>query len=95
MTGTGQGAKIESTSFIDERLPLKSKIAYGLSTASSNVLSGIAIGAAITFYYNIKLGLSEELVSLAWLMFAFWNAINDPLFGILSFRTIYGSLLFF
>ena len=57
----------------DERLPLKSKIAYGLSQASMTLLVGIALGSAITFYYNVKLGLSEELISLAWLLFAFWN----------------------
>ncbi|MFX1515155.1 MAG: MFS transporter [Promethearchaeota archaeon] len=72
--------------FIDERLPFKSKIAYGFAQASNSILSGIAIGAAITFYYNVKLGLSEELVSIAWLLFAFWNAANDPLFGILQER---------
>jgi GPH family glycoside/pentoside/hexuronide:cation symporter len=70
----------------DERLPLKSKIAYGLSQASSSILSGIALGSAITFYYNIKLGLSEEWISLAWILFAIWNATNDPLFGILQER---------
>ncbi len=70
----------------DERLPLRSKIAYGLSQASMSLLVGIALGSAITFYYNIKLGLSEEWISLAWLLFAFWNAINDPLFGILQER---------
>jgi GPH family glycoside/pentoside/hexuronide:cation symporter len=70
----------------DERLPFRSKLAYGLSQASINLLQIIALGSAITFYYNIKLGLSEEWVSLAWLIFAFWNAINDPLFGILQER---------
>ncbi len=70
----------------DERLPFRSKLAYGLSQASVNLLVSIALGSAITFYYNIKLGLSEEWVSLAWLIFAVWNAINDPLFGILQER---------
>ncbi|MFW9913744.1 MAG: MFS transporter, partial [Candidatus Thorarchaeota archaeon] len=70
----------------DERLPLRSKFAFGLSQASINILQVIALGSAITFYYNVKLGLSEEWVSLAWLLFAFWNAINDPLFGILQER---------
>ncbi|TFG31244.1 hypothetical protein EU527_12995, partial [Candidatus Thorarchaeota archaeon] len=76
----------EFPSNFDERLPVKSKLAFGLSQASMNILQMIALGSAITFYYNIKLGLSEELVSLAWLIFAFWNAINDPLFGILQER---------
>jgi GPH family glycoside/pentoside/hexuronide:cation symporter len=70
----------------DERLPMRSKMAFGLSQASMNLLQMIALGSAITFYYNIKLGLSEEWVSLAWLIFAFWNAVNDPLFGILQER---------
>ncbi len=70
----------------DERLPTKSKFAFGMSQASMNLLQIIALGSAITFYYNIKLGLSEELISLAWLIFAFWNALNDPLFGILQER---------
>ena len=74
------------SSNFDERLPFKSKIAYGLSQGSSSILSGIALGSAITFYYNVKLGLSEEWISLAWILFAVWNATNDPLFGILQER---------
>ena len=70
----------------DERLPVKSKIAFGLSQASINLLQIIALGSAITFYYNVKLGLSEEWISLAWLVFGIWNALNDPLFGILQER---------
>jgi len=70
----------------DERLPTKSKLAFGFTQASMNLLQMIALGSAITFYYNIKLGLSEEWISLAWLIFAFWNAFNDPLFGILQER---------
>ena len=41
----------------------------------------------ITFYYNIKLGLAAELIGLAWLIFAVWNGINDPIFGFLQDRT--------
>lgn len=76
--------KEEFTINFDERLPTKSKIAFGLSQASINILQVIALGSAITFYYNIILGLSEEWISLAWLLFAIWNALNDPLFGILQ-----------
>lgn len=76
----------ELTVNFDERLPFKSKLGFGLSQASINLLQVIALGSAITFYYNVKLGLSEEWISLAWLLFAFWNALNDPLFGILQER---------
>ena len=75
------------TKFLDERLPLKSKLAYGFTNSANGMLSGLAIGGAITLFYNVKLGLSEELVAIVWLVFAVWNAINDPLFGILQERT--------
>ncbi|NHJ14767.1 MAG: hypothetical protein EAX95_13890 [Candidatus Thorarchaeota archaeon] len=86
MEGTEESTKHEQASDFDERLPFKSKLAFGLSQASINLLQVIALGSAITFYYNVKLGLSEELISLAWLLFAVWNAVNDPLFGILQER---------
>ncbi len=86
MTDMDEDAKKDLNVDFDERLPVKSKIAFGLSQASINLLQVIALGSAITFYFNIKLGLSEEWISLAWLIFAFWNAINDPLFGILQER---------
>ncbi|MBN2228615.1 MAG: MFS transporter [Candidatus Thorarchaeota archaeon] len=86
MTETDDSFNDEFPANFDERLPVKSKLAFGLSQASMNLLQMIALGSAITFYYNIKLGLSEEWISLAWLIFAFWNALNDPLFGILQER---------
>jgi GPH family glycoside/pentoside/hexuronide:cation symporter len=86
MTGTEGSMEEELTANFDERLPLKSKVGFGLSQASINLLQVIALGSAITFYYNVKLGLSEEWISLAWLLFAFWNTLNDPLFGILQER---------
>lgn len=73
--------------FVDERLPFKTKLAFGFTNSANGMLSGLAIGGAITLFYNVKLGLSEELVAIVWLAFAFWNAINDPLFGILQERT--------
>ncbi|MFW9848354.1 MAG: MFS transporter [Candidatus Thorarchaeota archaeon] len=86
MEGENSNLTTDDSVDFDERLPFRSKLAYGLSQASVNLLVSIALGSAITFYYNIKLGLSEEWVSLAWLIFAVWNAINDPLFGILQER---------
>ena len=71
---------------IEETIPTKSKFAFGGATMASGILNGIAFGA-ITFYYNIKLGLSEEFIALAWLIFAAWNAVNDPLFGFIEDRT--------
>jgi GPH family glycoside/pentoside/hexuronide:cation symporter len=86
MEGMEENMKNGKIVDFDERLPIKSKVAFGLSQASINLLVGIALGSAITFYYNVKLGLSEEWIASAWLIFAIWNAINDPLFGILQER---------
>ena len=70
----------------DETLPLKSKLAYGGLGAGINLPSQITF-SAITFFYNVILGLNPELTGIAWLVFSIWNAINDPIFGFLEDNT--------
>jgi len=70
----------------EEKVPTRSKFAYGGAVFANGILSGLGLGP-ITFYYNITLGLSGTLLGLAWLIFIVWNAINDPLFGFLEDRT--------
>ncbi|MCP4760983.1 MAG: MFS transporter [archaeon] len=69
-----------------EKLPAKSKFAFGSANMASGILSGIGL-SAITFFYNFKLGLDEDLIGIAWLIFMVWNAINDPLLGYMQDRT--------
>ncbi|MBD3339863.1 MAG: MFS transporter [Candidatus Lokiarchaeota archaeon] len=71
---------------LKESLPFKSKLSFGSITAANVIMSQVAF-AAITFYYNVKLGVPEEWIALAWIIFAAWNAINDPLFGFIEDRT--------
>jgi len=70
----------------NEKLSLKSKFAFGGLGAGIGLPSQIAF-SAITFFYNTMLGLSTELTGIAWLIFSFWNAINDPLFGFIEDHT--------
>ena len=70
----------------NDKLPLKSKLAYGGLGAGIGLPSQIAF-SAITFFYNTTLGLNTELAGIAWLIFSIWNAINDPLFGFIEDRT--------
>ena len=70
----------------EEYIPRKSKLAFGALNGANGVLSGIAF-STITFYYHVKLGLSAPLIGIAWLLFAIWNTINDPLFGYIQDRT--------
>lgn len=69
-----------------EILSTKSKVAYGSANTAGNILSGMVF-SAITFYYHVKMGLDPQLMGIAWLIFAFWNAFNDPLFGYIEDRT--------
>lgn len=70
----------------DEKLPLKLKLAYGSLGAGINLPSQITF-SAITFFYNVILGLNPEFTGIAWLVFSVWNAINDPIFGFLEDHT--------
>jgi len=67
-------------------VPRNAKVAYASANTASNILNGIGF-AAITFFYNYKMGLSAELGALAWMIFLVWNAINDPLIGYVQDRT--------
>jgi GPH family glycoside/pentoside/hexuronide:cation symporter len=79
------------------KLPLKSKLAYGGLGAGISLPSQITF-SAITFFYNVRLGLNPELIGIAWMIFSIWNAINDPLFGFIGDRTKsekYGRRIFY
>ncbi|MHA2184552.1 MAG: MFS transporter [Promethearchaeota archaeon] len=69
-----------------EKLSLKSKLAYGALGAGIGLPNSIAF-SAITFFYNIKLGLDASYIGIAWLIFSIWNAINDPIFGFIEDNT--------
>jgi GPH family glycoside/pentoside/hexuronide:cation symporter len=72
--------------FAQEYIPSKVKYAFGLGSAGNLALSNLAYGS-ITYFYNTKIGLSGELIGIAWLIFGIWNALNDPLFGWLTDNT--------
>ncbi|MFX1360459.1 MAG: MFS transporter, partial [Promethearchaeota archaeon] len=71
---------------IEEKIPGKSKFAFGGATLASGILSGLGLGP-ITYYYNNILLLDEYWTGLAWIIFIIWNAVNDPLFGFIEDRT--------
>nr|MDO8110578.1 MFS transporter [Candidatus Sigynarchaeota archaeon] len=76
----------ETSREFDEKLPKRSKIAYAIANSANGVLSGLGLGQ-IMYFYTEKLHQNPELQGIAWLLFAAWNAINDPLLGILEERT--------
>ncbi|MHA1715282.1 MAG: MFS transporter [Promethearchaeota archaeon] len=63
-----------------ENVPRKAKFSLALGGFANGLLSGLPF-ANLTFFYEEKLGLNSRLVGLAWLIFAIWNTVNDPLFS--------------
>ena len=61
------------------------KVYYGLGGLGSGLISGV-FGAAVVKFYSDVVGLSAGLISTVFLIYAIWNAINDPIFGYLSDR---------
>ncbi len=69
-----------------ERVTVKTKISYGILSIGSSAVSGVFATSLIIFYRE-KLLLSEVYIIWAFILYAGWNAVNDPLFGWLSDRT--------
>ena len=69
----------------EEKLPRSSKMAFGGAQLAGNILGNISM-VAITYYYNIILGLSAAWISIGWVIFLVWNTLNDPIIGYLEDR---------
>lgn len=71
----------------EESVPVHSRIWVSAADGATAILCSIAEGAALTYYFTRVMGLAPRLASIVWLLFAIWNAFNDPLFGYISDRT--------
>ena len=68
------------------KIPLISKIAYGMGDVGCN-FSWMFVGNFLMIFYTDVCGISMAAVSLLMLVSRFWDAINDPVIGSLSDRT--------
>ncbi len=71
----------------EEHVPLHSRISISAADAAIATLQTVVGGGALTYYYTRVAGLDEKMAGLIWIIFAIWNAVNDPLFGFISDRT--------
>lgn len=62
------------------------KFVWGIASLGTSLISGI-FGALLPIFYQDYLGLSARWIAVASLVYAIWNAINDPLFGYISDST--------
>ncbi|MFX0072731.1 MAG: MFS transporter, partial [Candidatus Hermodarchaeota archaeon] len=63
----------------------KSMASFGFGKFVNEFLN-MAFGALVFFYYEGELGLSVWLTALGYIIFAIWNAVNDPFVGYLVDR---------
>jgi glycoside/pentoside/hexuronide:cation symporter, GPH family len=69
-----------------EHVPIAQKLAYSFANLGTGLPNSI-FASSLVFFYNTKLLLGESFIGYAYLIFAIWNAVNDPLFGFISDKT--------
>ena len=62
------------------------KIAYGIGATSDGITYQTFTFLVFTFYYAV-IGIDVNLVTLGFILWSIWNALNDPLLGFISDRT--------
>ncbi|MBN1260729.1 MAG: MFS transporter [Anaerolineae bacterium] len=77
---------VEHTSPAPVKLSLSYKITWGVASLGTALISGI-YGALLPIFYQDYLGLTARWIGTASLIYAIWNAINDPLFGYITDST--------
>ena len=68
-----------------ERLPLRTKLAYGIGEMGEVVFNGMFNGFIVIFY-NQAIGLSNSLIGTAIMLAMIGDAVSDPLVGMISDR---------
>ncbi|MFX0072285.1 MAG: MFS transporter [Candidatus Hermodarchaeota archaeon] len=61
---------------------------YGVGEFIYQVFS-IAFGAYVFYFYEAEIGLNSWLVALGFILYAIWNAINDPIVGFICDRPFF------
>lgn len=68
------------------KLSFNYKVVWGMASLGTALISGI-YGAMLPIFYQDYLGLAAKWITLASVIYAVWNAINDPLFGFITDNT--------
>ena len=63
----------------------KSIYSYGLGEFIMQIFA-IAFGAYVFYFYEVEIGLDSWLVAFGFILYAIWNAVNDPLVGYICDR---------
>lgn len=71
----------------EEKVSALSKFWLCSADCLCGTANGLLTGGGMSYFFVSFLGLDEKLASAAWIIFAIWNAFNDPLFGYISDKT--------
>ena len=75
-----------ATTLAPRHLSPSYKFTWGLASFGTALISG-TFGALLPIFYQDYLGLAARWIALASVVYAVWNAINDPLFGYITDST--------
>lgn len=70
----------------NHRLSVKEKIGYGLGDTASNLYFQMYINFLL-FYYTDVFGIPAAVTGTLFLLSRFWDAVNDPMMGVIADRT--------
>jgi glycoside/pentoside/hexuronide:cation symporter, GPH family len=62
------------------------KVVWGIAALGTALIAGI-YGAMLPIFYQDYLGLAARWIGIASIIYAIWNAVNDPLFGYMTDNT--------
>ena len=71
----------------DEKLSLRTVIAYGLAQGSGYQIMGALVGAYLLIFLTDTFGVPAGAVGVIMVIASIWDAINDPIMGNLADRT--------
>ncbi len=69
-----------------EKISIRQTTAYGIGQFSDAIAIEMFVFLIFTFYYAV-IGLNVILITIGFIIWSIWNALNDPLMGALSDRT--------
>jgi len=72
------------------KLSTSYKVTWGIAALGTSLISG-TYGALLPIFYQDYLGLNASWIAIASVIYAIWNAINDPLFGYITDSTRFKS----
>jgi Na+/melibiose symporter-like transporter len=71
---------------VEDKLSTKEKVGYGLGDTASNLYFQMFINFLLFFYTDV-FGIPAAVAGFLFMISRFWDAVNDPLMGIIADRT--------